>query len=92
MNSLKDLFLLDSDLIFLNHGSFGASPRVVFDVYQRWQLELEKQPVKFLGREIFDHFRTARESLGAYIGADPKNLVYIPNTTFGVNLVARSLD
>jgi len=92
MKSIKDQFLLDSEVIFLNHGSFGAVPRVVFDEYRHWQLELEKQPVKFLGRDIFDHFREARERLGGYLGANLDNLVYIPNTTFGVNLVARSLD
>lgn len=91
MISIKDQFLLDPEVIFLNHGSFGAVPQVVFEEYRRWQLELEKQPVKFLGREIFDHFRKARKRLGGYLGADPKDLVFIPNATFGVNLVARSL-
>jgi isopenicillin-N epimerase len=92
MKSLKPLFLLDSNVIFLNHGSFGATPKPVFDDYQNWQRKLEDQPVRFLVREVFDHIRLGREKLGDYLGADPQNLVYIPNATFGVNLVARSLD
>ena len=36
-----DLFLLRPDVTFLNHGSFGATPRPVFERYQAWQRELE---------------------------------------------------
>jgi hypothetical protein len=46
--SLRDAFLLDPDVTFLNHGSYGACPRAVFERYQEWQLELERQPVLFL--------------------------------------------
>ena len=38
--SLKDLFLLDPQVVFLNHGSFGATPEPVFESYQRWQRRL----------------------------------------------------
>ena len=51
---LKQEFLLDPDVIFLNHGSFGACPRPVFETYQRWQAELERQPVEILGRRLND--------------------------------------
>ena len=51
---LKQEFLLDPDVIFLNHGSLGACPRPVFETYQRWQAELERQPVEFLGRRLND--------------------------------------
>ena len=47
---LRELFLLQPDVIFLNHGSFGACPRPVFEAYQARQLELERQPVKFFQR------------------------------------------
>jgi len=88
----KELFLLDPNIIFLNHGSFGATPMPVFEVYQEWQRELERQPVKFLGRELGNYLELAREALGRFLKANPNDIGYIPNATYGVNLVARSLD
>jgi isopenicillin-N epimerase len=89
--NLRDLFLLRPDIVFLNHGSFGACPRQVFEVYQAWQLELERQPVEFLGRRFPELMRTAREALAVYVGAEADDLVYVPNATTGLNVVARSL-
>ena len=89
---LKSLFLLDPSIVFLNHGSFGACPRPVFDAYQAWQRRLERQPVKFLGRELNHSMRQARVSLGEYMHADADDLVFVPNATYGVNIVARSLE
>jgi isopenicillin-N epimerase len=89
---MRDLFLLDPDVIFLNHGSFGACPHPVFAEYQRWQRELERQPVEFLGRRFNDLMREARSALGGYLGADADDLVYVTNATVGLNIVARSLD
>ncbi len=91
MSSLKDHFLLDPDIVFLNHGSYGASPKPVFKVYQNWQLRLERQPVLFLGRELPALMRGSRAALGEYLNAGPDDLVYIPNATHGINIVARSL-
>lgn len=88
---MRDRFLLDPDVIFLNHGSFGATPRAVFDVYQSWQRRLEWQPVKFLGRDIGGYLAEARAALAAYVGTAADDLVYVPNATFGVNVVGRSL-
>ncbi len=85
-------FLLRPDVTFLNHGSFGACPKPVFDVYQNWQRELEAEPVEFLGRRINDLLAAARLRLGDYLGAEADNLVFVPNATHGVNIVARSLD
>jgi len=90
-NALRDDFLLKPGVIFLNHGSFGACPRSVFEEYQRWQLELERQPVEFLGRRHNDLMRAAREALAGFLGADACDVVYVPNATTGLNIVARSL-
>jgi isopenicillin-N epimerase len=85
---LRAEFLLDPNVTFLNHGSFGASPRVVFERYQEWQLELARQPVLFLARRLEGLLADAREALGAYVGADPDDLIFVPNATSGVNLSA----
>jgi isopenicillin-N epimerase len=89
---LRDLFLLRSDVVFLNHGSFGACPRPVFEAYQRWQLELERQPVEFLGRRFASEMARARGALAAYVGAEADDLVYVSNATTGLNAIAKSLE
>jgi isopenicillin-N epimerase len=90
--SLKSEFLLDPNIVFLNHGSFGACPKRVFDDYQRWQLELERQPVEFLGRRVTTLLAEARAKLAGYVGAATDEVVYFPNPTTAINMVARSLN
>ncbi len=92
MNDLERLFLLDPDVIFLNHGSFGATPRRVLEVYQEWQRRLERQPVEFLVNELPDYLAEARQLLGNYISAGRDDVVYVPNATFALNVIGRSLD
>lgn len=89
---MKSHFLLNPDVIFLNHGSFGATPRPVFAEYQEWQRRLERQPVQFILTELWDHLAAARRQLGNYVGAHADDLVFIPNSTFGLNVVAHSLQ
>ena len=89
---MKEHYLLDPEFIFLNHGSFGATPRFVMETYQAWQVRLERQPVQFISRELLPELKRARQTLGDYLHADAQDLAYIPNATFGVNIVARSLQ
>ena len=91
MNNLRDFFLLDPSIIFLNHGSFGACPKPVMRIYQEWQYRLERQPVSFLGRELTAFDQHARWALGEYLHTAADNLVFIPNATHGVNIIARSV-
>jgi len=91
-DNLARHFLLREDVTFLNHGSFGACPRPVFETYQAWQLELEREPVDFLGRRINDLMRVPREALAAELGTDTDNIVGLTNATTGLNIVAQSLD
>jgi isopenicillin-N epimerase len=88
---LKSLFLLEPQVIFLNHGSFGACPRPVFEAYQAMQRRLENQPVRFMHSEYAVLDFQARQSLGENLHVDPNDLVFVPNATHGVNIVMRSL-
>ncbi len=89
---LRDQFLLDPDIAFLNHGSYGACPRPVFEAYQRWQLELEHQPVAFFRDRRRTLLAETRVALGAYLNAPADDLALVTNATVGVNTVAHSLD
>jgi isopenicillin-N epimerase len=88
---LRDLYLLDPTVVFLNHGSFGACPRPIFERYQEWQLELEQQPVEFFQRRHDGLIREALHNLGDYIETSSENLVFVPNATTGLNMAIRSL-
>jgi len=89
---VRELFLLDPDVVYLNHGSFGACPRSVFERYQTWQRELEREPVRFIEHRLGDLLATARAELGAFVGASPDDLTFVPNATTGVNIAARALE
>jgi isopenicillin-N epimerase len=89
---MRDLFLLDPDVVFLNHGSFGACPRPVFEAYQTWQRELEREPVDFIARRLPGLLADARAELAAYLGAAADDLTFVQNAGTGVNIAARSID
>jgi isopenicillin-N epimerase len=95
-------FLLDPDVAYLNHGSFGACPEPVFREYQRLQLELERGPTDFFTRRVSRWFwaggeqpgrlAEARAALASFVGARADDLVFVPNATSGLNAVLRSLS
>jgi isopenicillin-N epimerase len=87
----RDLFLLDPGLVHLNHGSFGACPRRVFEAYQGWQRELERRPVEFLARRLEGELTQARAAIAAYVGASIDDVALSPNATSALNGVLRSL-
>ena len=90
---LKDMFLLDPEVAFLNHGSYGACPRTVFARYQDWQARLERQPVAFLDieRGYGKWMAETRKALAGEIGARPDDIAGFVNATHALNVVARSL-
>jgi isopenicillin-N epimerase len=89
---LKKLFLLRPDITFLNFGSFGACPKPIFEDYQRWQLELESDPVQFITVKGLSYLSKSRDALGEYLNCSPEDLVFMVNPTYAVNTVAKSLD
>ncbi len=90
-HNLAGHFLLRDDVVFLNHGSFGACPRPVFAAYQDWQRELEYQPVEFLGRRYSELMRETHEAVAPELGASPDDFVWVTNATLGLNIVLQSL-
>lgn len=89
--AMREHFLLDPALVFLNHGSFGACPIPVLQAQHKWQCEMERNPVEFLARRSATLLREARNALALYLGCDGADLVFVPNATTGVDLIARSL-
>jgi isopenicillin-N epimerase len=83
---------LDPAVVFLNHGSFGATPRAVLDEQSELRARIERQPVRFFVRELEAMLDGVRGALGTFLGANPDDLALVPNATSGVNTVLRSLD
>ena len=84
-------YVLSPGVVFLNHGSFGACPRAVFDVYQDWQRELESDPVDFIVRRRAPLLAEARAALAGFLGAEPEGIALVRNATTGLGAVIRSL-
>ena len=92
MKSLSSHWSLDPDVVFLNHGSFGACPTAVLEYQRELQQRLERQPMDFMVRELEDLLDDARASLAAFVDCAAEDLVFVPNATTGVNAVLRSLE
>ena len=88
---MKNLFLLDPKVTFLNHGSYGACPASVFEDYQSWQKQLEHQPVQFLTDYLWKNLKSSRQYLGQYINCSEKDLLLFPNPTTAVNNIIDNL-
>ena len=88
---LKNQFFLDPKTIFLNHGSFGACAKPVYEDLLEWQKKMEEEPVKFFEETIFNALKKSRQALGDYINCSGDDLVFFPNPTTAINAVARSL-
>jgi len=89
---MKSLFQLDNSITFLNHGSFGACPKPIFEAYQCFQKELESEPVHFVQVKQPNYLKTAREALAKFLNCSSKDLFFTPNPTFAINTVMRSLN
>jgi isopenicillin-N epimerase len=92
---------LDPDGVYLNHGTFGATPRRVLAAQQAMQLAIERHPARFMGRELMSLapeapaqptlLRSAAGRVGEFLGASGDDIVFVDNATSGVNAVLRSL-
>jgi len=91
-NKFKSSFLLDPQITFLNFGSFGACPKPVFTDYQKWQLELEREPVQFITVNGIKYLEQSRNALAKYVNCNSDDLVFVTNPSYAVNIIAKSLD
>lgn len=90
--SFRSHWTLDPSITFLNHGSFGATPKPVLEKQNLIRAQMEREPVRFFARELESLLDEAREAVAAFVGADPGGFAFVPNATSGVNAVLRSLD
>ncbi|HVT04735.1 MAG TPA: aminotransferase class V-fold PLP-dependent enzyme [Thermoanaerobaculia bacterium] len=91
MTKYKSLWQLDPNVTFLNHGSFGACPIEVLDKQTELRTRLELEPVRFMVRELEGLLDEARASLAAFVGCDQADLAFVPNATYAINSVLRSM-
>ena len=91
-NNFKSQFLLKEDITYLNFGSFGACAKPVFEKYQQLQLELEQEPVQFITINGIQYLKASREALANYVGCSADDIVYVTNPSYGVNIIAKSID
>src|SRR4030095_10184071 len=78
-------------MAFLNHGAFGACPKPVLMVQEELRREMEASPVQFLWRHCEERLEPSRRELARFVGARPRDIVFVGNATTGVNAVLRSL-
>ncbi|HJW94499.1 MAG TPA: aminotransferase class V-fold PLP-dependent enzyme [Thermoanaerobaculia bacterium] len=89
---MKHLWLLDPAITFLNHGSFGATPIAILAKQDEFRTQLEREPVRFMNRELEPLLDASRAAVAQFVGAEPADIAFVPNATAGVNSVLRSLD
>jgi isopenicillin-N epimerase len=82
---------LDEEMVFLNHGSFGSTPRFVLQKQNELRTQMEKESVRFMLRELYPLYQNSLKRLAQFIGANENNLVFVKNATMGVNTIFHSL-
>src|SRR5438105_3848704 len=90
--SMKQHWLLDPAITYLNHGSFGATPIAVLAKQDEYRARLEREPVRFMVRELEPLLDAARAEVAAFVGAEAEDIAFVPNATAGLTAVPRSLD
>ncbi|MBT3229917.1 MAG: aminotransferase class V-fold PLP-dependent enzyme [Candidatus Marinimicrobia bacterium] len=100
LSNLRSEFMLEPDIHYLNHGSFGACPLEVFEDFQNWQRILEKNPIDYYTRQLKGLFgkqasgplEDARIKLAEFVNADSEGMIFTPNVTVALNAIANSIQ
>ena len=89
---IKTLFMLDPEITYLNHGSYGACPKPIFNSLIKWQKKLEYEPVRHLGYDVFEYLENSRLELSKFVGCNKDDVVFSPNPSTALNTVIKSLN
>lgn len=90
---MRKHFLLDLDnWTFLNHGAFGCVLKDALETAYKWQCYVERQPVRFVDREMLPLLAHVNRRLAKFVGSDPSDIVLLPNATAAINTVIKSID
>ncbi len=81
---LNQHWQIDPDVVYLNHGSFGATPKKVLAAQDRYRARIEAEGVRWFSLEQDGALDATRTALGAFINADAADLVFLPNVTNAV--------
>jgi len=85
-------WLLDEHVVYLNHGSVGATPRAVLAAQDEWRRRIEREPVRFMGRMLEGALRAAAARIAGFLGGDGEGLVFVENATAAINAVLAGID
>ena len=83
--AIRDEWLLDWSNLTVNHGSYGATPRVVLAAQDAWRKRMEQQPTFFMKDVLPGALRAAADRLGRLLGADGADIAFVDNATTGAN-------
>ncbi len=89
--AMKSSWSLDPEITFLNHGSFGPSPKCVQEAQREWMSQLESNPMEFLVRQRERLLDEMLDQLGQFIGSPGQSLIPVENATVGMNIVANTI-
>src|SRR5712691_4816185 len=76
-------FLLADGVDHLNHGGYGATPRVVLDAARAWQARMEADPSSFFRRDLPSLIRRAADRVAAFLGGRGEDWAFVENATSG---------
>jgi isopenicillin-N epimerase len=91
MSPIRNHWTLDPEVVFLNHGSFGACPRPVLYAQAELRARMEREPVRFFVHELEGLLDAARAEVAGFLGARDQDLAFVSNATTAVNAVLASL-
>ncbi|MBV9017091.1 MAG: aminotransferase class V-fold PLP-dependent enzyme [Alphaproteobacteria bacterium] len=84
-------FNLDKGLLHLNHGGYGATPRVVLKAAEAARSAMEGDPTGFFRYELLGSLRNAAFRVAQFLGGNCEDWAFVENATGGLNAVIASM-